>query len=176
MTRDEFMLQRLKDDAATNRRTYPILVGCLIGFVALSVVAFVTKGTAAGLGSTLIMASIALRLPVMKHQLGSYEQAIQELEAHIADPSAPLSEATEAAIATSDFPTRELLKGWIALAACAAMLVAMGVFFLFLVAGEGGFMLALALGTMAGGLVVCIPTRRLYRSWKLSKQLDEQGL
>ena len=176
MTRDEFMLQRLKDDAATNRRTYPILLGCVIAFVVMTVLAFMWRGAPAGLGSTLIMVSIALRLPLMKQQRESYDIAIRELEAHIADPSKPLSETTLRAISTSDYPAVELFKGWIGLAVCAAMLIAMGVFFLVLIAGEGTLFLILALGCILGGIVVCFPTIKMYRSWKVAKALEEAGL
>ena len=69
MTRDEFKLQRLKDDATMIRRTYPIFVACVIAFIVLSIYAFVAGKAPAGIGGTLIMASIALSLPSMKRRI-----------------------------------------------------------------------------------------------------------
>ena len=176
MTRDEFNLQRLKDDAATNRRVYPILVACVIGFTAFTVLSFVTGRNAIGVGSTLVMSSIALRLPIMKQRLNGYDDAIREYEAHVADPSVPLSEATEAAIATSNFPAKELLKGWIALAVTALALVGTGILFAVLSEGEDTLLIVCSVGTIIGGIIVAFPAMRMYRSWKTSVALEEAGL
>ncbi len=176
MTRDEFKLQRLKDDATMIRRTYPIFVACVIAFIVLSIYAFVAGKAPAGIGGTLIMASIALSLPSMKRRIESSDEAIREYEAYIADPSAPLSDSTEEAIAASDYPTSELLKGWIGLAFITFLLFAMGVFFWFLSEGEQVWLIVLGTGSIIGGIIMCFPVMRLFRSWRTSKALDEAGL
>ncbi|MDO4538097.1 MAG: hypothetical protein Q4B54_08035 [Coriobacteriales bacterium] len=176
MTRDEFNLQRLKDDAATNRRVYPILVFCLVGFVILSILAFLTGRTPAGIGSTLVMSTIALRIPLMKQQLAVFDDAIREYEAHIEDPTIPLSERTKAAVATSNFPAVELLKGWIALAITALVLIGAGIFLGVVSEGEDTLLIVCGVGCVIGGIIVFFPAMRMYRSWKVSKALEEAGL
>lgn len=176
MTRDEFKLQRLKDDAAMNRHTYPILLGCVIGFVVLSIYAFIAGKAPAGIGGICIMASIALRLPLMRQQIADADEAIREFEAHLADPSLSLSESTQAAIDASDYPPIELLKGWIGLGIIAIMLLAMGILFGIISEGEQVWLIALSAGSIIGAIIVLFPTARIYRSWKTSKELERAGL
>ena len=179
MTKNEFIAKRLHDEARVRRVSIPILIGCVAAAVVMSVFGLATGKGVMSVGPALIMASIALRIPVMINERKEYEAAERELVAHAADPATALSASTRALI--DHFERRsasELKQQTIAYLLMGIMLLGLGIF-LFVLLNSGDFRennvfleLVLPVIMAGGGLFVCFLGINAWRGYKMARDLQ----
>lgn len=175
MTRNEFIIKRLKSDAQVYRVTVPILIGCVVLAVVLSVVGLVMGKGVISLGPALLMISIALQIPSFMRLRDDYARAAEQFEAYVADPSVELSERTENLIDKVTHGGKDLKGQTICYLLLGVMLVGMGIFLYIATGVDSSFSQAIRVGLtvlmVGGGLLLLVMGANAYRNLRAFNEL-----
>ena len=174
MTKDEFVLKRMQDDAKLYTVICVIDVIVVVAFLAMFAFALMTGRATAKPGAILIILAVALQLPAMFSTRDSYVASARELEAAATDPDAPVSEKTYAAVSNLVLAPTQLRQQVIAYGIlCPFLLVGGAVIVLisegiWILVGAGMIMLLM-------GVALAFLAYRAYRDLKVAKAFEEAG-
>lgn len=165
MTRDEFIVKRLRSEAKVRRVTVPIMGACVVAAVVMTIVALIMGKGLMSFGPTLIMACIAMSIPLFVNEAKEYEAAAKELEAHMADPSVPLSKNAQLEINhLSANGVKELRQQTVAYSLLAILLLGMGALLVALI-GDSAYAFVGWLMLAGGALLAVMTIKNLRMAW-----------
>lgn len=171
MTREEFVLQRMREDYDMYKKICVIDVVCVVGFIALLIAGLAFGKIEFNIGSVLIMIAIALQLPAMFKMRDSYGAALKELETLAADPTFTLSDSTYQAVESLVQSSSQLRQQLIAYGILTVVLAA-GAVVVLLIAGEEPVLIAAGAALVVMAVALGFLTIRAYRSLKVAKELE----
>ncbi|MBQ6395227.1 MAG: hypothetical protein IJH87_02645 [Atopobiaceae bacterium] len=172
MTKAEITLRRVKDERNVYRACVPILIAVGMLFIALSVSIIIDGGSLPNpLGPGLIMLSIALRIPSIIRLRDAYTKAADEIEAYLANPTSPISDETEELVERIGGDAKTLIYQAIAYGFTALMLIAAGIFILF-IDEEHWLFPVLGTGTVIGGFFMGVLAAKAWFNWRAMRDLE----
>ncbi|MBR2684315.1 MAG: hypothetical protein IKE22_13740 [Atopobiaceae bacterium] len=171
MTREEFVLQRMREDYDMYKKICVIDVVCVVGFIALFVAGLVFGKLEFHIGNILIMIAVALQLPAMFKMRDSYGAALKELEILAADPTYTLSDSTYQAIESLVQSSSQLRQQVIAYSIITVALAA-GAVVVLLIAGDEPVLIAAGIALVVMAVVLGFLSIRAYRALKVAKELE----
>lgn len=177
MTKDEFIVRRLHNEATVYRITVPILIACVVAAVVMSIIGLATGRGVMSLGPALIMTSIALQIPSMIQKRKAYRAAEQEYAAYVANPAQGLSDGTRSLVnRLESSSTKDLRQLVVAYGLIGAMLLGMGIFLFSVMSGLGEtnafYVVVLPVGMGGGGLFLCLLAFKAWRDLKVARDIQ----
>ena len=181
MTREDFILTRLRDEYAMYRALFIVCVIAAIGGLVLCAAMIAGRGFAPALAGLSITVTLGGYAMAARGSCRSLAAALREIEADPEGLAFPedYSVATATAIEKAQLPTKDYRAQAVAYLVTAAMMVAGGVFIIAMVGGlfdmdfyDADFVFAI-LGSLlaAGGLLVGILGVKAMRNFNLAKRL-----
>ncbi len=172
MTKDEFILMRMREDTQLYKYLYVVDAAVVVGFIVIFIAMVVTGRIGANIGRIAFCACIVAQLIPMFRRSDAYKEALAELEAAAVDPDVPISESTYQLTQDLVTSSKALWSQVFAYGIIACVMVA-GAVVIFLVAADepalfifGGILLGMA-------ILLAILAFRAYRASGIAKQFEE---
>lgn len=172
MTKDEFVLKRMRDDANLYKILCILDVCVVVAFLALYAFALMTGRATTQPGGILIILAVALQLPAMFNTRDRYAAAARELEVAAVDSNAPVSDETYAAVERLVIAPKQLRQQLIAYGIMCPLLLAGAAVIIYV---SEGVVILVSSGVIMGlmGVALGILAYRAYRDLKVAKELED---
>ena len=182
MTREEYILQRLRDDRAQYRTLGIVCLAATVGAACLGIAMILGGGVGPAIATFSIGATLGGYYLVNRSSFRAVDAAVREIEADPEGLAFPedYSVATATIIEKAQMPTKTYRQLTIAYGICGVMMVGLGIFLTVLMVDSFGLgsdsenVVFAVLGALlaAGGVLLCILAYQAARNARVSSKFE----